>query len=230
MSRYLVVVCVLFLCVSFFMAKVSFSETVYRYDDGTFEAQNGNGAQQLKSLVALHRYNVEANAKVITSVQVSWPSVGIQSGDPASVIVWSDPNLDGDPSDAQVLTQVDTTIDLSSFGDFVSIDVPDTLVGDSFFVGTRIEKDSTEFLAGRQEDRTPPISGQAWTADFIGRSADLNDLASANFLIRQTGRHWGIRATGVAIPEPSCFGCCAAACVILLRRIRTSAKHRRVTA
>ena len=97
-------------------ASDSFADVIYALDDGSFEEQNGSNFSGLKSMIGLHRYTVKQNANLITSIQVAWPGAGLVNSDPSKVVLWSDPNLDGNPTDAQVLTSVDTTIQLGGTG------------------------------------------------------------------------------------------------------------------
>jgi hypothetical protein len=177
------------------------ADVLYRYDDGSFETQNGNNFSGFKSLLGIHQYDVLQGANKITAIQVAWPSVGLVNGDASSVILWNDPNLDGNPSDAQLLITVPTTIQSAGTGTFVSVDIPDTVVGNSFFVGTLIEKSTSGFMAGRMIDNTPPSSGKVWAVGFLGASANLNNLSAANNFIRITSEQYGIRAVGIAVPE-----------------------------
>src|ERR1700748_1302442 len=78
---------------------------IYQLDDGTMEDSVGfgNGSQNFQSLW-FNQFNVIAGQTSITTVSVAWgtplfpdPSL---NGTPVTIAVWSDPNGDGNPSDA----------------------------------------------------------------------------------------------------------------------------------
>jgi len=82
----------------------------------------------------LNRFNVVDGAGTVEGIEVLWGIMPL--GTQVNAYVWSDPDGDGDPSDAQVLWAGAATVQLT---DFLSrIDVPDVEVGEngaSFFVG-----------------------------------------------------------------------------------------------
>jgi hypothetical protein len=184
------------------LAQASMGAT-YQYDDGTFENEGGNSFVGLQSMVSVHHFNVINFVNSITQIQIAWPSLGLSAGDPAKVAIWSDPNNDGNPNDAVLLLAVNTTIQTPGDNSLTPISITPTTVGNSFFVGMVVEKNSAGPLSGRMMDLSPPISGQAWYADFLGSSANLNNLSSATFFGNPNNVDFGIRAEGVVLPEPA---------------------------
>ncbi len=100
-------------------------------------------------------YHVIQNATLITDIVVAWPGAGLEDGDPARVILWNDPNLDGNPKDAQVIVSFATTIQLKGSGSFVSVNIPDTIVGNSFFGTTSQSSCFTVIGFWRRWELTP---------------------------------------------------------------------------
>lgn len=154
-------------------------ETPYRHrnDDGTRESNLVLlGAT---SAAWLHRFEIEEGFEWIGAVEVMWGNT--YAGLPAKVVVWSDPNQDGVPDDAQVLSSADVltrTVNSSTFVQErlapVRIGPPGTI----FFVGVFMPD-----LRG-----TAPISldidtrgDRFWIAAGTFE-VDPNDLAGQGFL------------------------------------------------
>ncbi len=134
-------------------------------------------------------------------------------GSPVLAAIWSDPNNDGDPADAQLLNSVAGVVANSHTDTFVSFpfSTPTTIpVGDNFFVGFQ----HTETVGSRNyavARDTSSDAGVSWLFASTGGSLlDLNDLGSAEFGGSFTGFGLAgnalIRAVAspvAAIPEPS---------------------------
>lgn len=151
----------------------------YVWDDGTHESSIGipNGGY----VAWINHFVVEPQAETIGAISLTWGQVA--DGTPATVFLWSDPNGDGDPTDAQVLASATTT---SSNGDtdiFSTVDIADTFVGPagtSFFVGAILLHQAGELPIPRDQDTA---SGQSWWAlgDDVN-PIDPNSLGDAALL------------------------------------------------
>ncbi|MCP3906381.1 MAG: hypothetical protein GY715_22400, partial [Planctomycetes bacterium] len=153
------------------------SEFVYRYDDGTAEfglrPEGTHGAW-------LNNFIVEGDGTVIEAIDLTF--VNIAAGVPATVYLWSDPNGDGDPTDAQVLASAGVTTQGSVPNDVLRVNIADTYVGEagtSFFVGAIIEYPTPiEEQFPAPMDASPPITlGVAWAVGKNG-PIDPNDLSN----------------------------------------------------
>ncbi len=84
----------------------------------------------------MNPFIVQPGGETITDVEVAW---GYMSpGGEVTVCVWSDPNGDGDPTDAQLIQAFSTSSSFENSGKWVVVNIPDTFVGPagtSFFVG-----------------------------------------------------------------------------------------------
>jgi hypothetical protein len=130
--------------------------------------------------------------KPFRTSRIAWGAV--PNGTPFTARLWSDPNGDGNPSDAIQLSSLASTVSLALLSTFVLYDIPDVTlaVGQSFFVGFTITAPGGFPAAA---DTTPPISNQSWATfgpNFPG--SGLTPLGSDLM----------VRANGVAavIPEP----------------------------
>lgn len=150
------------------------SEFVYRDDDGTAEVglrtDGTHGAW-------LNAYTIEGDGTTIEAIDAGFSVV--PSGFPATVYLWSDPNQDGDPTDAIVLASAPTTtVEL----DVVRVDIPDTYVGEAgtiFFVGVVMAyPEPVDSVFPCALDNTPTgTAGVNWIVGAEG-PIDPNDLTN----------------------------------------------------
>ena len=194
---------------------------VYMIDDGTAEdaVGFGNGIQNFQA-IWFNQFDVIPGQTMISTVSVAWGTPA--SPDPAmdgtaiTIGVWSDPNGDGNPSDAVLLGQVDGTIQNSGTDTFVDYTLsPPVDVGafSSFFVGdlTPMNNGPEEFFQGIDQNST--LHRQSWVAgNSDGSDVDFvnpgnNDTVG---LIDDFGipGNWLIRAdtAGGASPTPTPTG------------------------
>jgi hypothetical protein len=186
--------------------------TTYRWDDGTLE--NSLGIAAGANVCGLVGYTIAADAEIIDAVEVAWGLMS--SGVIGRVYVWSDPNGDGHPSDARVLTSALVTVNNPNDDIFETYPVPPVLVGPAgtkFFAGFVI--DSAEYPAG--VDRGVAAAGQSWIAADTAFNLDPNDLGSGavshplanltaigypwDMMIRATGRSTDIDCNSNGLPD-----------------------------
>ena len=115
--------------------QVAESELRYVYDDDIYEG--AVGAEFVASLCWMTRFTVQPGAEVINGVELAY---GVApEGFPVTVGVWSDPDGDGDPSDAVLLASLETVVQSPWIPvTIVSLALPETVLGtpgDSFFIG-----------------------------------------------------------------------------------------------
>ena len=167
----------------------------YQIDNGRSSVSWGTNADQ--DWIWLNRMIVGPGQETIRSISVVW-SRFVPDGRQFSLLLYDDPNNDGDPTDAVLLLNhfaINTLQDeLNIFERFA---VPPTVVGnagDSFFVGMqhRIIPPSNPAVIDR--------SGlfESWLGRSAGGTGDLNDLTNWDFPVSQpavviTGA-WMIRA------------------------------------
>lgn len=96
----------------------------------------------------MNSYQVQQGGDLLKSVSLTWGAPGLWTGYtglsdwktrpyPISLFLYSDPNNDGRPDDAQILTQAETTITQPDTLTFTTVDIQPTqlAVGSNFFVG-----------------------------------------------------------------------------------------------
>jgi hypothetical protein len=194
--------------------------STYQYDDGTSEqgVGFGNGLQNFES-IWFNQFAVIPGAETITSVEVVWGSPLFPgfapNGTPVTIGVWSDPNGDGDPSDAVLLGSVAGTIQNSDTDTFVTYTLSPSVTlpagATSFFVGdmTPMNNGPEEFFQGQDTSDSAP--NKSWVAAMSdGSAVDFTNLGNNDFLFTIDSQglpgNWLIRANsgnGTPTPTPS---------------------------
>jgi hypothetical protein len=148
---------------------------VYQADDGTHESTTGvpNGG----STAVINHFLVQGGFEKIVTISLVWGQLA--NGTPAVVYLWSDPNGDGDPTDAQVLASAATASENANTDIFTTVPIPGTFVGPvgtSFFVGVIIDHQAGEKPISFDQDNPP---GQTWIAADDVSPIDPNNLGAA---------------------------------------------------
>ena len=151
----------------------------YAYDDGVQEA-NINFVGAVLEFAWMNRFTVVPGGEVVSAVEVVWGDTYPDL--PAEVVLWSDPNGDGNPADARVIVAVDTRsmkIDFPS-DNLNIVRIPPTWVGPagtSFFVGVHFDD---IWGSGKPVaiDVDEPHSRQGWIAYALTGTMDIDNLAA----------------------------------------------------
>ncbi len=171
----------------------------YAYDDGTSEANLGVTAPV--DFVWLNRFIVQPGGEWITAIEVAWANTF--AGVPSQVVLWEDPNDDGNPSDASVIIVVGTETANVNSSTFNTVAIPPTWVGApgrSFFAGVRY--DDVFNTAPIPLDQNGDGDGQSWLGWTVNQPIDLNNLPGAgiyqfsadDFLLRVVGGDGSLEA------------------------------------
>ena len=168
----------------------------YSVDDGTIEGAFGPSPGL--PVTFGNRFTVVPGGETITSISIAWGNV--VNGTPVTIKLWSDPNGDGNPNDAVLLTSLAALTananTVAGPATFTTYDIPDvTLALPSFFVGG---SGGNAVRVGA--DFSPPISNQSWGADATDFAGN-NPASFSNVDLM-------IRANGVSpsAPEPASLG------------------------
>jgi hypothetical protein len=122
------------------LAGTAFASDEYRIDDGAPE-QNfglGGGGGGVRSFAWLNRFIIEPGQETITAINVAMGN--IPNGTTATAYLWLDPDQDGDPDNAVVVSSLTQSITNANPGTPVGkdhFDIPDATlqVGDIVFAG-----------------------------------------------------------------------------------------------
>jgi hypothetical protein len=185
---------------------------IYMVDDGS--AEDAVGLTAGGDTICLNEFAVVPGSETIKSVEIAWgtpvffdPSL---DGLPYTVAIWSDPNGDGNPTDAVLLTTASGVVSNQGTDTFISTDMPDTTITTSnFFVGFLITQSAGQFPAAF--DETPPIfSNRSYIAGGAAGTGDINDLNNNDLPVAPIESfglvgNWLIRATagGEGTPTPT---------------------------
>lgn len=191
----------------------SMTSVNYVIDDGTGESnlalERYPETTGLGTVCWMNQFEVEEGGEVITEAKVAFGRVHLNSGGmPVDVYLWSDPNNDADPSDAQVLAHV-SGVTANEFTDtFNTFNLPDTYVGPEgtiFFVGVLASVQVSDGLPPHTEADyiirldTSSVQSRTWVfAEFEGTGLDPDDLlGSEGAVLWPFGYNAMIRAVGV---------------------------------
>jgi hypothetical protein len=171
-------------------------------------------------LMWLNAYKIQTGGEILKSISLTWGAPA--QGSPTSLLLYTDPNNDGNPNDASLLTQVETQVINPDSRQFTTINLqPTTLnVGQTFFVGAlfrNVRRDQRPAIA----DLAGNAPGTSWFAignhgDDEPSNIDVNNLAN-NFRSGSASQsplplptvygNWVLRATGDTarrrVPESS---------------------------
>ena len=145
---------------------------LYRRDDGGAEF----GIRSLGTHMAwMNQFRVADNASTITAIDIEF--VFMTELQPVTICIWSDPNNDGDPRDAQALRVINTLA--GPQGVIRRIECEDTAIGPngtSFFVGAIVSLDQASYYPAPLDASGVPALRRAW---FVGASGEIdpNNLA-----------------------------------------------------
>ena len=184
-------------------------EFIYMIDDGS--AEDAIGLTLGGDVIALNEFAVVPGAEAIDSVSIAWgtpvfpdPSL---DGLPYTVCIWSDPNGDGSPTDAVLLTTASGVVANQGTDTFITTNIAATIATSNFFVGFLITHNAGQFPAAFDET-SPTFSNRSYIAGGDAGTGDINDLNN-NALpvapIESFGLvgNWLIRANSGGTPSPT---------------------------
>ncbi len=169
--------------------------SAYSIDDGSAEASVGQGYGG-NTMIWANRFIAPAAGEFITEIEVAFgdpvstSGAGEENGDGVSVSIWLDPNNDGSPADAVVVTGVEGTITNSDTNTFEVFDIEDQFVTGSFFVVVTYVGNN------------PPIDGPGHFPAALDQSSDAGkslvgvgtDFTQIGYNAPQFAGNWLIRA------------------------------------
>src|SRR5262249_1147160 len=157
----------------------------------------GFGASTANDIAFANQFVSVAGANKITSIQIAFGNDSTINGMPVTAYLWSDPNGDGSPADAVVLTSVTGTVSGPTTGpgtptpSWVTFDITDTTipVGQKFFVGFVMV--STGQYPGALDTASPQHNswvgyapGGTFNPSAWSNTTNEDTIAPGNFLIR----------------------------------------------
>lgn len=184
-------------------------EFIYMLDDGS--AEDAIGLTLGGDVIALNEFAVVPGAEQIDSVSIAWGTPVFPdptlNGLSYTVCIWSDPNGDGSPTDAVLLTTASGVVANQGTDTFISTNIGATIATSKFFVGFLITHAAGQFPAAFDET-SPTFSNRSYIAGGDAGTGDINNLNN-NALpvapIESFGLigNWLIRAHSPGNPSPT---------------------------
>ena len=182
----------------------------YSVDDSSSETSLlGNSTLGPRDVLWLNQFNAAPEADTITGISLAWGSPNQPAftidGDPIVVALYEDPNDDGNPDDAVLLTTAEAQVVNPNTDQFATIPIDPTVVSDSFFVGALLPNQPSTLGSGGPAavDTTAPQENRSFVATAGNGAFNLNNLAANSELQPLTGGNWLLRAEAEA--DPSVF-------------------------
>ena len=154
--------------------RLLFPASTYMLDDGS--AEDAIGLTAGGDTICLNEFAVIPGSEAISSVSIAWgtpaffdPSL---DGLPYTVCLWSDPNGDGDPTDAVLLTTASGVVSQQGTDTFLTTNISATITTQNFFVGFLITQSAGQFPAAFDESN--PKSNRSYIAG--GAQGNINNL------------------------------------------------------
>jgi hypothetical protein len=192
----------------------------YVLDDGTAENAFGFGtATSNAGSIWLNQFSILPGQNIISSLSIAWGAPSSTSnanvnGLPMQALIYSDPNGDGNPNDAILLSSVAGTIQSAGSNTFVTYQfgAPVTITTTGFFVGYFVPEftiaGARQFFAavnttaGTFNAARSFLFGMSDGSDPDITTLSNNDFGGSNSSLGING-NWLVRAN--AIPEPGSF-------------------------
>jgi ELWxxDGT repeat protein len=124
----------------------------------------------------MNQFTVVGDADCIDSIAVSFGN-GLPAGRAAQVLLYEDPNDDGDPHDAVLLAVADTTVAGAWTGSPVTVPITPTRVSGSFFVAALVR----DYQPGEHPlylDIEPPLLRRSWVVCAQANQLDVETLSN----------------------------------------------------
>jgi len=166
---------------------------IYQWDDGSRE--NGIGLSGGGYVLALNHFAVRNGQNRIGAVHLAYGRA--PAGLPLTVYVWSDPDGDGQPNDAQVLASANTTVVAPDTNTFSRVPLPTAveIANGSFFVGAIYFHHAGERPTALDQHS---FAAESWIAGYAA-TYDPNNLPNATSVLQPLTAlsfqgNWMIRA------------------------------------
>lgn len=181
---------------------------VFSLTDNTMETSGGTPGGDL---LALNHFDTAGRTVAINEISVAWGP--LSSAMSPTVALYSDPNGDGNPADAELVMSYPIYIPggvvILSGSSYQSYTIPTTVVAGSFFVGAYVSDRDGGFTPSVSVDTSHPQPSQSWIIENTSVGGlDLESPAASSTLVAPlnnyiNGNHM-IRATYSVLPGPFC--------------------------
>jgi len=150
------------------------AQSAYQVDDGS--AETSIGYSQSVDMMWMNAFQAMGGSDTIEEISVAYNST-VPSGQAVTYLVYEDPNDDGNPVDAQLRTQVLTTIQNTNSGAFVTQSISPTTVNGTFFIAV-LYRDLPVDINPALLDQSSGSQESSWVAATAPGNFNVNDLGS----------------------------------------------------
>ena len=127
----------------------------------------------------MNQFTVMPSAEIVYALKLTFGDLPV--GKPVTVYLWSDPDGDGNPADAQVLAALPTTV--SAYSAWCTVPIPDTYLGPagtSFFAGAIVYEQGNQRPVTIDSITRPR---RTWVVERMDEAIDPNDLSDGALYI-----------------------------------------------
>lgn len=168
---------------------------LYLVDDGSQE--NSLGLTLGGDIMWLNYFTATSGCEMINSFSLTWGNM--TNGVSCRLILYEDPDDDGNPDDAVYLTETSTTVQNANTNTFTTVNITPTVVSGGFFVAALVPNHASgEYPAPLDETSN---AMQSWLAGSDPGTFDINDLSNNTLPVDLNGNYgfpgnWLLRAEG----------------------------------
>jgi large repetitive protein len=154
------------------------STCLYAIDDGGMENAIGFTGASGNDVMWLNYFTAIEGCELINMIYVAWGDMA--NGGACRLILYEDPDNDGNPDDAVYLTEATTTVANANTSIFTGVSITPTTVSGGFFVAALCQN-LPDYQFPAAMDQTTP-QGNSWIiADFSAGGFDVNNLMTNDF-------------------------------------------------
>jgi hypothetical protein len=199
------------------MAASASAQSSYVLDDGT--PNTGLSYQMAGDFGWFQTFQTVGSVDSITKVRLMLAPGSLAVGTPLHICVWEDPNDDLDPYDAQLVTQLNTTVPVVPSLSYLDFPLPNSAtVHGTFFIGAYLTTDGNDGALALI-DTNASVTHRAWFATSFPGGFNPNNMSGNNpnhieilgsmfhggFMIRAEGT--GNAPTVYCTPKTNSVGC-----------------------
>lgn len=167
----------------------------YILDDGSSET--GVGLRDEGDLMWINVFDAQSDLKEISAISLAWWDEDLSPWGHTRVLLYDDPNDDGDPSDGVLLTWTAVRIADPGTDRFTTVPITPTVVEGKFFVAALVKYSNPDTYPAALDQSSS--LGQSWAAISDEGEFDINDLTNNDLdLLDRIGLpgNWLLRAVG----------------------------------
>ena len=158
-------------------------DVTYQLDDGTSENALGlGGLGDTYDMMWLNAFEAVEGASTITSISTTWGAAGSAAAPPAGqtglALVYEDPDDDGDPTNAVLLSQSPITVQNPGTNTFTTVSIEPTEVEGAFFVAVLLEENAPSTFIAPLDESSEYQEASWFAGTSTGEDFNIEDLSA----------------------------------------------------